>query len=89
MFWSEPCLGSVYHMISSSCLNLSTNTLHVHIIYIKKNACEGDSQFIVILFYKIDVVAVERDNKIPSVRRVSILIIYYTEYGKQMSIIAL
>lgn len=57
--------------------------------YFLKNAGEGDSQFIVILFYKIDVVAVERDNKIPSVRGVSILIIYYTEYGKQMSIIAL
>lgn len=80
MFWSESCLGSVYHMILSSCLNLSTNTLHVHIIFFKINAGEGDSQFIVILFYKIDVVGVERDNKIPSVRRVSILIIYYTEY---------
>lgn len=61
----------------------------MYISYLKKNACEVDSQLIVILFYKIDVVAVERDNKIPSVRRVIILIIYYTEYGKQMSIFAL
>lgn len=61
----------------------------MYISYFLKNAGEGHIQFIVILFYKIDVVAVERDNKIPSVRRVSILIIYYTEYGKQMSIIAL
>lgn len=81
MFWSESYLGSVYHMISSSCLNLSTNTLQVHIIYKNKMPVKAIASLLSSYFTKY-VVAVERDNKIPNVRRVSILIIYYTEILK-------